>query len=131
MAFGIKDQNSYEQASGSGLNLIGRGTTITGHIASASNIRVEGEIQGNVTCQDSVTVSGTGVVKGDITAKNVIVGGKIYGNLNVQEKLVIEAKGLINGEIITRRLVVDEGALFDGKCSMADNPAEQEKNKPA
>lgn len=127
MPFGIKDQANSDQAPGSGLNLISRGTTIIGHITSSSNIRIEGEIQGNITCQDSVTVSGTGTVKGDINAKMVIVGGKIYGNLNVQEKLVIESKGLISGEIMTRRLVIDEGALFDGKCSMAEASAEPEK----
>jgi cytoskeletal protein CcmA (bactofilin family) len=127
MAFGIKDQGISEQAAGSGLNLISRGTTIVGNITSTSNIRIDGEIQGNIICQDAVTISGSGTVKGDINAKTVIVGGKIYGDLNVQEKLVIESKGLINGEILTRRLVVEEGALFDGKCSMAEVPSETDK----
>lgn len=120
MAFGSKD-NPQETPTGSGLNLIGRGTSIIGTIQSASSIRIEGEIKGQVICHDLVTVGGTGVIEGDVTAKNVVIGGKVIGNLVVQEKLVLEAKSIVTGDIKARRLVIDEGATFDGQCAMKDN----------
>lgn len=122
-----------EIQSGTNLNLIGRGTVIVGSITASSSIRVEGEIKGKVVCHDLVTVGSTGNVEGDVDAKNIVIGGKVNGNISAQDKLVMEAKSSVAGDIRARRLVVDEGATFEGKCSMketkekpliiADNPA--------
>ncbi len=117
---GSKDKGSSEPSTGSGLNLIGRGTSITGTIRSSSSIRIEGEIKGQVQCQDLVTLGATGLVEGDVQAKNVVIGGKVVGNLIVQEKLVLEPKCNVQGDIKARRLVIDEGATFEGNCLMKD-----------
>lgn len=126
MAFGIKERSDAEISGTGGLNLIGRGTVITGDINSSSNLRIEGEIIGNISCQDTITIAVSGTVKGNVSAKTVILGGKITGNMDVREKIMIESKGVINGEIRTRRLIIEEGAIFDGKCLMAQSPREQE-----
>jgi len=118
MAFN-KDKNGSDSV-GPGLNLIGRGTSITGTITSASSVRIEGEVKGQVNCQDLVTVGATGSVEGDINAKNAVIGGVVAGNLTIQEKLVLEAKCSVSGDIKARRLVIDEGAVFDGQCLMND-----------
>ncbi|MBL7993828.1 polymer-forming cytoskeletal protein [bacterium] len=107
-----------ENQSGTNLNLIGRGTVIVGAITASSSIRIEGEIKGKVVCHDLVTVGSTGNVEGDIDAKNIVIGGKVSGNISAQDKLVMEAKSGVMGDLRARRLVVDEGATFDGKCSM-------------
>ncbi len=106
--------------SGMNLNLIGRGTMIVGTITASSSIRIEGEIKGKVVCHDLVTVGSTGSVEGDIDAKNLVIGGRVNGNLSAQDKLVMEAKSGVTGDIRARRLVVDEGATFEGKCSMKE-----------
>jgi cytoskeletal protein CcmA (bactofilin family) len=117
MAFNIKSDSD---GSGSGLNLIGRGTVIIGSITSNSSIRVEGEIRGQVVSKDLVTIGNTGIVEGDVEAKNVVVGGKVEGNLTAQDKLVLEAKCSVTGDVRARRLVIDEGALFEGQCAMGE-----------
>ena len=40
------------------------------------------------------------------------------GTIVVAEKLVFESKAVIKGDIKASKLVVDEGAIFDGKCVM-------------
>ena len=106
--------------SGTNLNLIGRGTVILGTITASSSIRIEGEIKGKVVCHDLVTVGASGSMEGDIDAKNLVIGGKVNGNLSAQDKLVMEPKSTVSGDIRARRLVVDEGATFEGNCSMKD-----------
>jgi cytoskeletal protein CcmA (bactofilin family) len=106
--------------SGTNLNLIGRGTVIIGTITASSSIRIEGEIKGKVVCHDLVTVGASGSIEGDIDAKNLVIGGKVNGNLSAQDKLVMEPKSTVSGDIRARRLVVDEGATFEGNCSMKD-----------
>lgn len=109
-----------EIQSGTNLNLIGRGTVIVGSITASASIRIEGEIKGKVVCHDLVTVGSSGNVDGDIDAKNIVIGGKVSGNISAQDKLVMEAKSSVSGDIRARRLVVDEGATFEGKCSMKE-----------
>ena len=106
--------------SGTNLNLIGRGTVILGTITASSSIRIEGEIKGKVVCHDLVTVGASGSMEGDIDAKNLVIGGKVNGNLSAQDKLVMEPKSTVSGDIRARRLVMDEGATFEGNCSMKD-----------
>ncbi|HNI11069.1 MAG TPA: polymer-forming cytoskeletal protein, partial [bacterium] len=62
---------------------------------------------------------------GDIDAKSVIVGGKVIGNVTSQDRLMMESRSGIQGNIKARRLVVEEGAVFEGRCSMKDT-----KDKP-
>ena len=125
MAFGNKERNGSDVSSGTNLNLIGRGTVIVGTITASSSIRIEGEIKGKIVCHDLVTVGATGTVEGDVDAKNIIIGGKVAGNLSAQDKLVLETKSTITGDIRARRLVIDEGALFEGHCSMKESKEKQ------
>ncbi len=106
--------------SGAGLNLISRGTVITGSISASASLRIEGEIKGKIVCHDNVTVGATGVVEGDVDAKSVIVGGKIFGNVTSQDRLILESQAGITGNIRAKRLLIEEGAFFDGKCSMKE-----------
>jgi cytoskeletal protein CcmA (bactofilin family) len=105
---------------GGELNLIAAGTVVEGKLRTPGSIRVDGRIVGEVTATQNVSVGSTGDVDGNITAKNVTIGGKIKGMVVAQEKLVFEAKAVVRGDIRAAKLVIDEGALFDGKCMMSE-----------
>jgi cytoskeletal protein CcmA (bactofilin family) len=53
--------------------------------------------------------------------KNAIVGGKIKGKIFASGKVVLESKSSFHGELKTSKLVIDEGAIFEGVCSMTDD----------
>lgn len=110
----IKPETSSE------INLIAAGTVFEGKIKSPGSIRVDGKIVGEITATQNVAIGHSGEVEGNISAKNITVGGKIKGAIMAQEKLVLETKALVRGDIRAAKLVIDEGALFDGKCSMAE-----------
>ena len=48
------------------------------------------------------------------------IGGKIRGNIIAVDKLVFEGKAVVRGDIRSARLVIDEGAVFDGRISMSE-----------
>jgi len=109
------------------LNLIGSGTFIEGKFKSQGSVRVDGRVVGDITAQEAVSVGVAGEVEGNVTAKNISVGGKIRGRLVAQEKLVLLSQAAVQGDIRAAKLVIDEGATFDGKCSMSSD--EQAKPK--
>jgi len=108
------------------LNLIGTGTTVEGKIKSKGSVRIDGRLVGEVYANENLFVGETGEVDGTVSGQNVTIGGKVKGNVNAGEKLVFEAKSQVRGEIKAKKLVIDEGAFFDGKCTMADEKPQQQ-----
>jgi cytoskeletal protein CcmA (bactofilin family) len=106
---------------GSEINLIATGTIFEGKIKTPGSIRVDGKIVGEVNATQNVSIGNSGELEGNISAKNITIGGKIKGMVIAQEKLVLETKALVRGDIRAAKLVIDEGAVFDGKCSMAES----------
>ena len=82
---------------------ISEGTQILGDIKVEHDLRVDGFLKGTV---DQVKV------------RSATVAGQILGNLHAQEKIVLEPKSTLVGDLQTRELVINEGAVFQGNCSM-------------
>jgi cytoskeletal protein CcmA (bactofilin family) len=102
------------------LNLIGAGTVFEGKLRTPGSIRIDGKIVGDVVAAQNIAIGNSGDVDGNVSAKTVTIGGKIKGTVIAQDKLVFEAKAVVRGDIKTAKLVIDEGALFDGKCMMSE-----------
>ncbi len=111
----MADKNAVKE-----LNIIGSGTTVEGKIRTQGNIRVDGKMVGELHAAENVAVGLTGEIEGNINGRNVTIGGKIRGNIIAVDKLVFEGKAVVRGDIRAARLVIDEGAVFDGKISMSD-----------
>lgn len=119
--------------------LIGEGTVFDGDLTSPETIRIDGVINGNCTCQKKLILSAEGQVRGNISAQSVIISGRVDGDIIVSGKLELLATGKIAGNITAGSLVIDEGACFDGRCTMtspgennavttsANNQAESDK----
>ena len=106
--------------SGSELNLIAAGTVFEGKLRTPGSIRIDGKIVGEVSATQGISIGNSGEIEGNVSAKNVTIGGRIKGAILAQEKLVLESKAIVHGDIRAARLVIDEGAVFDGNCKMAE-----------
>jgi len=98
--------------------IIGKDTHLEGTIRAKGTIRVDGRVEGQLVSEGDLVIGDTGKIQGDIKAKNVIVSGKVLGNLIVQGKVEMSPSGSVQGDITAAKLVIDEGAIFDGNCSM-------------
>ncbi|HCY76064.1 MAG TPA: cell shape determination protein CcmA [Ignavibacteriales bacterium] len=101
------------------ITIISNGVKIEGKINSSGNIRVDGEVQGDIISQSNVTVGQSGKVNGKIEAKVITVGGSVLGTASAKEKLVLESKSIFTGDLFTKILVVEDGAKFDGNSKMS------------
>ncbi len=100
------------------LTLIAANTTFEGKIKTEGSIRIDGKFIGDVNAKANAAVGLTGTVEGTLAARNVNVAGRVSGTVIAAEKLVLEGKSIMQGDIRAAKLVVDEGAMFDGKCDM-------------
>ena len=104
-------------------SVIANNTIITGNVRTEGSIRVDGKIVGNVVTQADAAIGMNGLIEGSVDARNITLAGKVMGTLTASQKLVLEGKSVMKGDIRTARLIVDEGAVFDGRSSMTGTPA--------
>ena len=108
--------------------IIGEGTRILGTLHCKTLLRVDGVIEGDVISDSKVVVSEKGLIKGNISAENFTLGGELTGNAKVRGKAEILSTGKLYGDILTKTLIMDESAVFDGKCSMTKAVEELKKD---
>jgi cytoskeletal protein CcmA (bactofilin family) len=101
------------------INIVSHGTRFEGKITSPGSLRVDGQVNGDILLTGDLVIGANGEITGNVDAQTVTVGGKITGNINAKNKLVFENKARIKGDIRASKLVIDEGAMFDGKSDMS------------
>jgi len=101
-------------------SLVGPDAVIKGTFTAKHSMRIDGEIHGNVNCEDGVVVGAKGLVRGNIVSRTVVVGGKVRGNITASMKLELERGAVIEGDLSTPILLVEEGASFEGNCHMEE-----------
>ena len=100
--------------------MIGEGSVFEGAIAVPHSIRIDGTLRGKLETSEVLTIGKSGIVEADIIAKSAIIGGKVSGNIIVEERVELEVNAVLIGDMKTRDLVICEGAIFHGKCSMKE-----------
>ena len=99
-------------------NIIGEGTSLIGNLNSSGNIRLEGQVKGDITSSSKVACGETSVVDGNVSADNAEIAGKVTGKVTVSDLLILKSSAKIHGDISTNNLVIESGASFNGSCSM-------------
>jgi len=102
------------------INLIAKGTRITGNITSDGDLRVDGEIDGDLETKARLVIGASGKIDGEIRCKSCEIAGTHKGKLFVAELLSLKASSNVTGDIVTGKLSIEPGAYFAGTCSMSD-----------
>jgi cytoskeletal protein CcmA (bactofilin family) len=87
--------------------------TITGTLESEGDVRVEGQIRGDIRCAHLV-VGREATVSGDIVAEEAVVRGKVKGSIRAN-RVILQDSACVESDIYHKTLSIDEGASFDGQ----------------
>ncbi|MBL0119045.1 MAG: polymer-forming cytoskeletal protein [Saprospiraceae bacterium] len=98
------------------INSIGLGSTISGDIVAKNDFRIDGALNGNLTCDARIIIGESGNIEGNIICASAVIQGKLTGTLKVSDTLEVNSKAIINGEVSTGRLIIENGAIFYVKC---------------
>ena len=97
------------------VNVIVEGSKIIGDFIAESNVRIDGEIQGNVSSSAKVVIGQTGLITGNLICSDADIEGKVDGILKVEGLLSLRSNARISGEITTAKIQIEEGAQFSGQ----------------
>ena len=99
-------------------NLIGNGTTIKGDIDSSGDIRIDGQLIGNLKSNGKVYVGQSGVLEGELICKQAEIAGTVKGKIKTEELTALKSTSKVEVELTTKQLLIEVGAIFTGQCIM-------------
>lgn len=112
---GFREKNITELNFGS---LVGEKSIVEGNFTASENTRIDGEVKGNVTCKGKICIGAKGKVTGNIISDGIMIAGNVLGDVTSTGKVEITSTGKITGDIQAKILVIDENAVFNGRCNM-------------
>ena len=98
--------------------MIGAEAVVNGPIKLRGGIIVYGKVYGDIHTDGPVRITISGEVIGDVQASDAHVGGRIQGNVTVSNRIVLGRKSELKGDLIYQSLVIEDGAQFEGSCSV-------------
>jgi len=107
---------------------VGHGTTLTGETEFHAMLRVDGRLIGTVTSEGGTLIIGTnGQVDANVMVAAAMVNGTVNGDVIATEKLQLGRTARVLGNISSPRLIIEEGAILEGSCSMLKARETQEE----
>jgi cytoskeletal protein CcmA (bactofilin family) len=100
--------------------LISEGCILDGNLKAPAYARIDGHITGDIIVDEGLILGEKGSIQGNVITKEMVVYGTVNGNLQTNS-LEIKASGKVTGEIRTQTLMVENGAVYNGSLSMAQN----------
>jgi cytoskeletal protein CcmA (bactofilin family) len=108
---------------------LGHDSFLEGVLDFKGMARLDGGFRGTIRGTGTLMVGPQARVEADITAGSVVISGEVVGDVTAAERLEIRAPGRLKGNINAPLVVMDEGVLFEGHCSMAGSEASARDSK--
>jgi len=103
-----------------------RGTMISGKLHFEGTARIDGNIDGEIDGKE-ITIGESAVATAQIRADSIVVCGKVKGEITATQRVEIRSTAKVIGNITAPKLIVEEGAIFEGQCSMGHESASGHK----
>jgi cytoskeletal protein CcmA (bactofilin family) len=97
---------------------LGRGSKVSGKVAFDGSVKVSGEVQGEITVTGVLLIAETATVAAQIRASTIVVAGKVRGDITGSQRIELRPSAMVTGNLSAPKMVIQEGALFEGYCSM-------------
>ena len=103
---------------------LGDGTEIVGEIKFTEIMRLDACVSGTIYSESgSLIIMDNSRIKADIDAGSVEVAGSVEGRIIARTSVKILSTGRVYGDIFTPALIIEYGAVFEGRCSMGKTTA--------
>ena len=107
---------------------VGNGTVLTGETTFQAMLRVDGHLTGRVMSETGTLIIGSsGRVDANILVGAAMINGTVNGDIVASEKIELGRTARVIGNIQTPRLTIEDGAVFEGNCSMLKSRDASEK----
>ena len=101
---------------------LGKTVAINGTITGQDDIEIAGVFEGDIDVKGEVSIRPEASIKGRVSGNRVMIGGSTEGQFSASHTMVIRTTARINGDVSTPLLLLEAGAILNGKVTMASIP---------
>lgn len=109
---------------------LGKSALVSGNVRAIA-CRLDGLVEGQIDCSHELDLGESGRLNADAVAGKIMtLAGQVNGNVTCGGRLVLKQNAQVNGSVRARTLILEEGATFNGDCSIGNTPkppAKEEK----
>ncbi len=98
--------------------LIDRGCSFEGKLMFDGTVQVNGDFRGEVLSDGTLIVGPEAKLSAEIQINTIIVEGSVEGSIEAKERVELRRGANLVGDITTPSLVVEDGAVFQGRSQM-------------
>ena len=108
---------------------LGVGTEYRGKLDFVGTVRIDGRFEGEISTDGDLILGRKASIHGTVRVGRLTSCGEIQGDVVVKEQAVFEKTSTLNGSLSTPSLVVEKGALVEGRIIMSGGTATDAKPK--
>ena len=95
-----------------------QGSHFKGELSFEDTLRIDGKFEGTIRSANQLIIGETAEVDADIQVGSISVDGTVRGIITAKSKIEIHPHGKVFAQLTAPNLRIEEGALFQGSCSM-------------
>jgi cytoskeletal protein CcmA (bactofilin family) len=126
----VSEKEKSDGADGEVQAYLGKGSRVSGKLNFEGTVRVDGQVEGEISAQDTLIVGERAVITAQINGTTVVIRGKVTGDIHARKRVEIRAPGRLFGNIVTPSLVIHDGVIFEGHCSMTSGTEARSAESP-
>jgi cytoskeletal protein CcmA (bactofilin family) len=105
------------------------GSQMQGELGFQDTFRIDGKFTGKIHSTGKLGIGEGGRIEGEVKVGTVLISGIVRGSVEASQRVEITKTGKVYGDLHTASLVIEDGALFEGQCTMIRAP--EGKAEPA
>jgi cytoskeletal protein CcmA (bactofilin family) len=110
------------QDSGEWTGFLEEGVHFDGKLEVPGTFRLDAVVKGTLVSSGTLILGEHSSMEGTIEGNAVTIGGRFDGIINARGKVEIQTGAIVIGEVHTPCLIIEPGAVFDGRCHMLAAP---------
>ncbi len=97
---------------------VGSGCTLSGKINLEGQAHLDCKVKGEIISRGELTIGQSADIEASLQGEIVKIFGRVRGDITCSHCLELHEGANVMGNIITPGLVIREGVVFEGHCSM-------------
>lgn len=118
--FGDKDR-ALKLIDGEPMTLLEKDAQFEGKLTFEGRVQINGKFRGEIFSEGTLIIGEGAEVDAKIEIDTIIIQGRVSGTIEAKRRIEMHPPAVVQGEISSPGLVVSEGAVFEGACSMGRN----------
>ena len=90
----------------------------SGTLHLRQSVCIDGAIEGEIECDQTVRIGPSGRVTARIRAQSVVIEGELHGDIEARGEITLHKTARVFGDMTTEGIVVEKGAKVEGRITI-------------